>query len=181
MTRKVLLLVDWDNLFLNLFAVFNQQINLARRLEAMQNWIQREVGELLGGYGFVFAPEHFSSIHQQMCVNLNMRLMICPKRPLEKPKRHPKTGRMITEEDTVDETLIWFGTMMMRHPDIGFLCLVSGDDDYVPLFEEAARQRVKRVLIPPTLDSLSKSKRLIMLTDKHPKTLRRMILRLDTL
>lgn len=182
MTKKVLLLVDWENLFFNLFTDFGaQNMDITFRLKKMLAWIQGEIGEIFGDYGFVFAPEHLSLSHQRMCVNNNMKLVICPKRQLRTPKKDPKTGRMITEEDTVDETIIWFGKTMMRHPDVKFICLVSGDDDYVPLFEEAERYSIKRVLIPPTLNSLSKSKRLVRLADKHPISLKRMILRLDTL
>lgn len=180
MVKKVLLLIDWENLFYNLFADFGaQDMNLSSRLRKMLAWIQEEIGEIFGGYGFVFAPEHLSVDHQRICVNNKMKLMTCPKRQLRAPKKDPKTGKTIIEEDTVDETIIWFGKIMMRHPDVKFICLVSGDDDYVPLFEEAERHNIRRILIPPTLNSLSKSKRLVRLADRHPKTLKRMILRLD--
>lgn len=182
MTKKVLLLIDWENLFFNLYADFGaQSMDLSFRIRKMLAWIQEEIGDIFGGFGFVFAPEHLSVSHQRICVNNRMKLVICPKRQLKAPKSDPKTGEMISEEDTVDETIIWFGKIMMRHPDVKFICLVSGDDDYVPFFEEVGRYNIKRVLIPPTLNSLSKSKRLVRLADKHPVSLKRMILRLDTL
>lgn len=171
---KVLILVDWDNLFYSLFDAFGVEINLDYRLEKLMEWIKTEIGEILGDKGFVFAPEHLSPLHQQACVENNFKLIICPKRDVR-----DEQGRLIKEEDTVDETIIWFGQMMMRHQDVRFICLVSGDDDFVPLFEEVPKYGVKRVLIPPTIGSLSKSKALIRLIDKHPMTDKKMILMLD--
>jgi len=182
MTKKVLLLIDWDNFFLSLYDSFGpDKMQIDYRLQALLQWISQNIGELAGGYGFVFAPEHLTLSFQQMCVQNQLRLVTCPKRPLADPKRNLKTGYMMQEEDTVDETLIWFGKMMMRHPDVKFICLVAGDDDYVELFEEASHYNVRRVLAPPTLKSLSLSQGLVSLADKHPLTHKKMILRLDEL
>ena len=173
--KKVLVLVDWDNLFCNLYNDFKAEgMRLDYRLKKLKKWLQNEVAEILGDYGFVFAPEHLSFLHQQICVQNGFRLITCPKRQIQ----NRATGET-DEEDTVDETIIWFGQIMMRHPDVKFICLVSGDDDFVPLFEEALKHGVKRALVPPTINSLSKSKRLIRLVDKHPKTQKKMVLRLD--
>ncbi len=172
--NKVLILVDWDNLFYSLFDAFKVEMNLDYRLEKLMKWIKSEIGEILGDKGFVFAPDHLSPLHQQACVENNFKLIICPKKDIR-----DEQGRLIKEEDTVDETIIWFGQMMMRHQDVEFICLVSGDDDFVPLFEEASKYGVKRVLAPPTIGSLSKSKALIRRIDKHPATGKKMILMLD--
>lgn len=179
--KKVLVLIDWDNLFLCLHNRFARQMRIEYRIQKLLKWVQKEIGEIFEGYGFVFAPEHLSTIHQDMCTDNNLRLFTCPKRQLDKPKKNLKTNKMVTEEDTVDETLMWFGKIMMSHSNVGFICLVAGDDDYVPLMKEAKKQNIQRVLIPPTLDSLSRSKRLVRLADKHPITKEKMILRLDTL
>ena len=173
---KVLLLVDWDNLFICLYNKFKQEMRLEYRIGKMVEWVQNEIGELLEGHGFVFAPEHLSVLHQQMCVEKHMRLITCHKRQIREP-----SGKIVREEDTVDETLIWFGKLMLRHPDVKFICVVSGDDGYVSLMEDALKYGVKRALVPPTVDSLSRKKNLVRMADKHPKTLKRMLLSLDTL
>lgn len=173
---KVLVLVDWDNLFFCLYKTFGAEMQLDYRLKKLMDWVREDIGEMLGDKGFIFAPEHLSFIHQQVCAESNLKLIICPKRQIRDER-----GKLTGEEDTVDETLIWFGRMMMRHPDVKFICLVSGDDDYVPLFKEAPLYGVKRILVPPTVDSLSKSKTLIRLVDKHPITGKLMKLRMDTL
>ena len=178
---KVLLLIDWDNLFFCLFDMFKTNMQLEHRLKKLIEWVQKDIGELFGGHGFLFAPEHLAFYHQEVCVQNNLKIIVCPKRTLEKEKLNPKTGKLMKEEDTVDETIIWFGRLMMRHPDVKFICLVSGDDDFVPFFEEAGSCNIKRVLAPPTINSLSRSKRLIRLADKHPDTLKKMILMLDAL
>ena len=84
------------------------------------------------------------------------------------------------EEDTVDETIMWFAKTMVRHPNFKFVCLVAGDNDYVPLFKELGRHRIYRALVAPTRDSLAKTKELVELVDKHPTTLKKMSIRLDT-
>lgn len=173
-TNKVLVLVDWDNLFFSLFSSFKMHMHLEERLKKMMEWVKKDIGEIFEGYGFVFAPEHLTYYHQKMCVENSFKLMTCPKRQIKNQQ-----GIEISEEDTVDETIIWFGKMMMRHPDVNFLCLVSGDNDYVPLFEEAPKHGVKRALAPPTLNSLSRSKNLIEMTDEHPETGKKMVLMLD--
>ena len=173
---KVLLVVDWDNLFLNLFHAFRpEEIKLSHRFKKLLEWIKSEIGEILGEHGFIFAPEHLCSAHQEICVQNNFRIMICPKK-----QTRGATGEA-KEEDTVDETIIWFAKMMIRYPDVKFLCLVSGDDDFVELLEAAKRQDIKIALAPPTISSLSRSKKLIRLADKHPRTMKKMILRLDKL
>ncbi len=179
--KQVLLLIDWDNLFISLYEHFGaKEMRIEKKLEMIVRWVKEEIGELLGGYGFVFAPEHLAVLHQQSCVDNGLRIVICPKRPLEKPKRNLKTGDLIEVEDTVDETIIWFTKTMMRHPNFGFLCLVTGDSDYIPLLKEVERYSIKRALVFPTRRCLSESKELVRLADKHPKTLKIMRLRLDT-
>lgn len=178
--KQVLLLIDWENLFFSLYHRFGaDEIHLESRIGILIKWVEKEVCEILGGYGIVFAPEHLTFLHQQICVRNKLKLMICPKRQLIIPKRNKKTGEMETVEDTVDETIIWFANTMVRHPNFKFLCLVTGDNDYVPLFREMGKRGIKRALIAPTTDSLAKSKELINLVDKHPTTLKKMSLRLD--
>lgn len=171
---QVLILADWDNIFLCLYNVFRAEMRLEYRIKKMMEWIKSDIGEIFGGYGFMFAPEHLSVLHQQLCVENKFKLITCPKR-----QSRNELGEIATE-DTVDETIIWFGRIMLYHPHIKFICLVSGDDDYVPLMQEAEKYGIKRVLVAPTIDSLSRSKNLIRLADKHPKTLQKMILRMDT-
>jgi hypothetical protein len=174
-TGQVLVLADWDNIFLCLYNVFRAEMRLEHRIQKMMEWIKTNIGEIFGGYGFMFAPEHLSILHQQLCVENGFKLITCPKRSIKN-----ELGEIIIE-DTVDETIVWFGKIMFCHPNVRFICLVSGDDDYVPLLQEAEKCGVKRVLVAPTIDSLSRSKRLIQLADKHPKTSQKMILRLDTI
>ncbi|MCX6719755.1 MAG: NYN domain-containing protein [Candidatus Staskawiczbacteria bacterium] len=177
----VLLLIDWDNLFFSLYERFGaDEMHLESRIKNMIKWVNVEIGGLLGGYGFVFAPEHLAFHFQQICVKNNLKLMICPKRQLAEPKRNQKTGEMITEEDTVDETIEWFARTMFYHSQFKYICLVSGDNDFVPLLQEAIKYGIRRAIIPPTIDCLSKSKELVDLADRNPLTLKRMILRLDT-
>ena len=164
---KVLILIDWDNLFICLQEKFGAEMRIEERLQALTEWIKTEIGEIFKGWGFVFAPDHLTIIHRDIFVKNNLRLMICPKE---------QVGG--TQKDTVDETLIWFGEAILDHPDIGFICLVSGDADYIEFLEKAKRAGIKVALAPPTINSLSRN--LLDCVDIHPKTGKKMILRLDT-
>ncbi|MEI7424940.1 MAG: NYN domain-containing protein [Candidatus Staskawiczbacteria bacterium] len=176
--KKVILLVDWENLFYCLHQRSNgTNMRIEYRIKKLLEWVCTEIGETM--CSIVFAPEHLSADHRKIWADNGFKIMICPKKQLDKPERNPKSGQMETLKDTVDETLIWFATMMFKHPDTGYICLVSGDDDYVPMMEEAKKLNVKRALAPPTIGSLSKSQGLVKTFDRHPFTGRRMILRLD--
>lgn len=181
--EQVLLLVDWENLFVSLFSVFKNEMRLEYRLSEMLSWIQGNVGELWGGHGFVFAPEHLNVIHQEICTKLGFKFIICPKRQLTKPKKNPKSGLMVSEEDTVDETIIWFGMLIAKHPDVKHICLVSSDSDYIPFLREVSCFGVEIALVFPSIISLgrSKGKQLIKLADRSKNGCNKLILKLDEL
>ena len=67
---KVLLLVDWENVFFSLYDPSNPSkgTNITERFPKMMEWIKSDVGELLGGYGFVFAPDRFHIDNIKMCL-----------------------------------------------------------------------------------------------------------------
>jgi len=161
---KVLLLIDWDNLFFRLFERFGgEKINLEARIKKLLDWVKQDIGPLFGDCGFVFAPEHMAFVYQEMCAKNNLRLMVCPKRQLATPKINPKTGILIKEEDTVDESIIWFAKTMIFHPNFKFLCLVSGDSDFAPILKELGENGIMRALAVPTIDSLSRTRPCILL------------------
>lgn len=177
---KVLVLVDWDNLFYSLFNTFGQEeMRLEERLQQMMHWIKKEIGEIWGDSGFVFAPEHLPIFYQELCTQSKLKIMVCPKRKLEEPQMDPKKGHLVSELDTVDETIIWFGERLMGIPEIGFVCLVSGDADYIPLFQKASQHGILRVLVAPSHQSLSRSDEFLGLVDDHPLTHKKMLLHLD--
>lgn len=177
--RKVLVLVDWENLFYCLYQKF--QSNDARidyRIKKLIEWIRTEIGETI--YSVVFAPDHMSDDQRKMMASNGFKIHFCPKRKLDKPERNPKSGLMENVRDTVDEELIAFATMMMKHPDVGYICLVSSDGDFTPMMEEARKHNIKRVLAPITIGSLSRSQKLVKIIDTHPFTLKKMVFRMDT-
>ena len=177
---KVLLLIDWDNLFLSLYCTFGvNEMQVERRIRGIIEWIKKDLGDIWGNYGFLFAPGHLSIFHQEICTRNNLKLIICPKRHLAIPKKNSKTGKLMSKEDTVDENIIWFAKTLAGHPHFKIVCLVAGDNDYVPMFEELGQRGIKRALAVPTIDSLSKTKKLVNLVDKHTETQKKMILRVD--
>ena len=179
--EKVVLLLDWENILCSLRDTFGiDNMNIEHRLRQMCSWIEKEVGELLEGHGFVFAPEHFDIIFRDICVKLGFQLLVCPKRTLSEPKWDAKSGLLVSKEDTVDETLIWFGELMMNHSDVGCICLVSSDSDFIPFLEKVSSRGIRRALVIPSMVSLSDDQRLTSCADRNDLS-NRMILFLDAI
>ena len=157
-TRKnyVLLLIDWDNLFINLFNdLGHENVRLSKRFEYLLAWVKEHIGELLGGHGFVFAPEHLSHYDRSICQTHGLKIFICPK-------ENQRQGR---KRDTVDETIIWFAQLMADHPDLRYLCLVSGDSDYIDLLRDVKKRGIKVALGIPTINSFSRLAQMPKLAD----------------
>lgn len=186
--RDVLLVIDWDNFDIGLRNRFEPgQVRIEQRLKLLIEWVKTEVGELFGGYwkeneyikgyGFVFAPEHLSSDEfcRKMCVRHNLRIMTCPKN--EKPDREGSF-------DSVDQSLMSFAESMMVNSNMQSICIVSGDDHYIPLMCFARKRKVKVAFVAPTIGSLSKDKttieEILRLVDNSSTSGKRMFLRLDT-
>lgn len=184
-TGQVLLLLDWDNLYYGLLNRFKVgEMEIENRIGKLIKCINEEMGGLMGGYGYLFAPEHLSAPHQQIFTKLGFRLFICPKRRFDKPTKNEKTGDMVMEQDTVDETIIWFAETMIGHPNFKTICLASADNDYAPLFEELGKIGILRALAPPAINSLAKTRettRLVDLADINPATQKKMVLMLDAI
>lgn len=178
--EQVLLLIDWDNVWYSLMTRFGiASMDLEGRLKRLMEWLPKNAGKLIGGKGFLFAPEHLSPIQRQNCVDLGLTLITCPKRDLQEAKLNKKSGKMEMQQDTVDETIIWFAKTMAGHPNFNTLCLATGDKDYVPLLDEMKKQNIKIALAPPSLASLARDKELIKRVDLSPITGKIMLFRLD--
>jgi NYN domain len=171
MDGEVLLLVDLENAIYSFLGLGPGGMQISERIKKLMEWVDQEIGDLLGGKGFVFAPEHMTASDRKTCVQNRLQIMICPK------KKHKEKG--LKSKDTVDEKLIWFGKMMLKHPGVKILVLVSGDEDFAPLFEEAQKQGIKVGLVVPTIQSVSTNKVLVGFVDPHPKNQRKMFFRLD--
>ncbi|MFA6190404.1 MAG: NYN domain-containing protein [Candidatus Staskawiczbacteria bacterium] len=177
--EQVIWLIDWENLWYSLMTQFGVEgIDLSRRIQAVKTWLKK-IGDLLGGHGYVFAPEHLSAVHQQICVDNGLWIITCPKKQLLIPQENPKTGRLEERVDTVDQTIMDFAKAWLGHPNFKTICLVSGDKDYIPLFEELAQHGIRRALALPTLGSLSRDKKLLDSVDTNLATGRKMLLMLD--
>jgi len=175
--QKVLLLIDWDNFRSGLQTRFGSgKIFLEQRIRRLETWVRGELGELWGDHGFVFAHEYLNEAFKKMCVRNSLRTFTCPKRDTP-----DSNGSM----DSVDEILIWFGENMLNHPDVGFLCIVSGDKHYIPLMEKANKAGVRVAFVVPSVTCFSKTPetiaKMMRLTGVHPVTEKKMFVRLDEL
>ncbi len=164
---RIIILFDLENCTISLGNTYGPgEIQLGARLARLRSWLERNFGHVLGG--FVFSPAHIGEHYLTVCRRNNLFVIFCPKECLEIPEYEIKKGKMITVRDTVDSTLMEFGKMMFDHSDANCLCLVSGDDDFVPLLEAAKERNIKRIIVPPTLGSLSKrAKGLVRLADQE--------------
>jgi hypothetical protein len=174
---KILLLIDWENLFYSLCDILGPiDMQLEQRIKKMMEWISVEVGEVFAG--FVFAPEHMNSIHQRICTELGFTFIVCPKKYLTVSQLNPKTGFMINILDTVDQGIIDFGTMMTGYSEFNTVCLVSGDSDFIPFLKLLKKHKKRIALVAPTTYSLSQDKQMENLADLSPKTGNIMFLKL---
>jgi hypothetical protein len=179
--NKTLVLWDWDNFLMGLQTRFApDEVKLSSRIEKLMTWIENECGELVevGGKekGFVFAPEHLQPFYQDICVVNRLHLNTCPKRKIADENE---------SMDSVDEEIIWFGKLMLRHPDIGCICIVSADQHFLPLLREAKESGLRIAVAISAKGSLSKQKPIIedilFLVDKSPITGRKMFIEADKL
>lgn len=183
-TGQVLLLIDWENLWYGLLHRFNgdpEEMNISRRISGLMNWVQG-MGGPLGGHGFVFAPDHLPAGDRENCFRKKLQVITCSKKYVGEGKLNEKKGDTETIVDTVDDTIIWYARMMVGHPNFKTLCLVSGNNDYVPLFEQMGHLNIKRALAAPSFDSMAKptqGKILVDLVDRDPLTNERLLLMLD--
>ncbi|MCX6723056.1 MAG: NYN domain-containing protein, partial [Candidatus Staskawiczbacteria bacterium] len=174
-----LLLLDWDNFWYSLYNRFGVgEMNIERRIKAVVEWAE-SIGGLIGGHGFVFAPEHLTSVHREICLKNKFQIMICPKKYIAKAQQNLKSGKPENRVDIVDDAIIDFAKMMAGHPDFKTICLVSGDNDYAPLFRDLGGRGIIRSLAAPTIDSLSRNKELLNLVDTSSITGKKLLLMLD--
>lgn len=165
--RRILVLIDWDNLWLNLLNIFGpENVRISHRFDELKKWL-RTIGEIFAV--FVFAPPFLSPIFRKIIREQGFYLVACDK--IE------KTADEEGQLDTVDEALMKFGELMLDHPDINYLCLVSGDDDFIPLLRKAEEKGIKKAIAVASIHPLSRN--LVPLADRHPATQKKMILRIN--
>jgi len=162
--NRILVLIDWDNIFINLMdALKPEQIQLSLRFDKLEKWLET-IGKIWDV--FVFAPPGLTPFHRKIIREHGFYFIACDK--IEKGRE---------QIDTVDESLIRFGKSMLNHSDINYLCLASGDDDFIDLLKLAQKRKLKIAIATANFKSLSAN--LLPFADKHPKTQKKMILRLD--
>lgn len=152
--KKILVLVDWENISLNVGFTPGEP-SLKERLDVCIRNIAKQVGSIVDV--FVFMPPHASYTWGEHLYSLGFFIIACPK-------VKNKAGEEI---DTVDETLMKFGERMLdRTEGLTHLCLVSGDADLLPLLTRARLKGLKTVLI--AADTHSLSAKMIPLIDEGP-------------
>ncbi len=156
--RRTVLLVDWENLFQNLYPAWKQELTPKSVSQGFLNLIKqisREVGEVVSV--FVFGPPHLMDyLWAKAFREQKFFPIICYQMP-------DKKG---VERDTVDETLTDLGEKLINSMKLSHLCVASGDKDFVPLYLDAIAKGLKTVTIAASETSLSLAPELIEVSDK---------------
>ena len=154
--KKVLVLVDLENISMNTPLLFPPaNFSLEKAFGNLTEKIAQEIGAIVGI--FVFVPSHQATVWGEIFQRQGYFTIYCPK----------KKGKNGEEKDAVDDELMRFGFKMLdQMPGLDYLCLVSGDQDFVPLLQEARYHGVKNIIAAGDLQSLSKE--LIPLAEKDP-------------
>lgn len=160
--NKVLVLLDWENLQLGTASIPPDKFSLQVGLEKLIEKIAGEVGKII--FVFVFLPPHLAPIWGERLKKEGFFIVCCPK----------IKGKDGVDRDTVDEELMRLGRKMIAEiPDLTHLCLGSGDQDFIPLLQDAKQQGIKIVLVSGTLTSLSKE--LIRFAEKDKRSGKRRV------
>jgi len=161
--NKVLFLIDWENFLSSTASIPPERFSLEAGLNRLIEKIAQEVGAIVNI--FVFLPPHLVSTWGKILKKQGFFIILCPR-------ARDKGGE---ERDAVDEELIRFGINMINQiPELTHLCLGSGDQDFVPLLQEARRRGLKIVLAAGSLQSLSKE--VIPFAERSPTGGRRVYL-----
>lgn len=160
--NKILVLIDWENLLSSTVSIPPEKFSLDTGLNNLIEKITQEVGIIIGIY--VFVPPHLVSTWGEKFKKEGFFIICCPK-------IKTKTGE---EKDTVDEELTRFGAKMIAQiPDLTHLCLGSGDQDFIPLLQEAKQRGLKIIIATGGLQPLSVE--LIRFAEKDPITGKRRV------
>ena len=160
--NKILVLIDWENLLSSTVSIPPEKFSLDAGLNNLIEKISQEVGIIIGIY--VFIPPHLVSTWGEKFKKEGFFIICCPK-------IRTKTDE---EKDTVDEELSRFGMKMVAQiSDLTHLCLGSGDQDFIPLLQEAKQRGLKIIIATGDLRSLSTE--LIRFAEKDPITSKRRV------
>lgn len=160
--RKILVLIDWENLLQNMDLGSPLNFSLSSAFEKLLNWLEG-IGEI--SKICLFGPIHTIQDHLGMFHSYGFFTIVCPK--LTKKRE---------TIDTTDAIFIRYGEKEIdQNPDITHLCIGSGDNDFIPLVAKAKRKKIRIAIVYSNLTSLSDD--LIAIANKHPVTKKRMVYR----
>lgn len=166
-TKNILFLWDWENtakgMRENEYAKGNY--DLSAGFDRLNQWLT-EIGKVIRV--LLFSPMHkifgFDATFQRQ----EFSIVLCPKIP-----RVISPG-VVEYIDTTDANLIRHGEFCIDHmPDIGYLCLGSGDTHFAPLLRAAKNRGIKIMVVYGSEMSLSSE--IWNLADKDPKTGKKMV------
>lgn len=157
--NKVLVLLDFDNLYIN----HPSSSTLFEELNKVLQQIAKEVGPIFKV--FVFAHLATANYFADDFYHSQFTTILCPK---------VKAKEAAPEEDTVDETMRNDGLDFINEmPSLTHLIIGSGDADFLPLVIKAKRTGLDIGLIANSLENLALE--LIKWADKKPNLNEKMV------
>lgn len=163
MLKRVIFLIDLDNLTSNTDFLREKQISITAGLDRIQRQIIKDIdGEIVRV--FVFASSYLTSAEAEAFYYQGFHVIACPR---IKTKEGGK-------KDTVDELLMEFLEEEIRLvPGITHICLGSGDKDFCRALRKVMRKGLKLIIMAGDLSSLSRD--LIDVADVNPLTGKKMV------
>lgn len=157
---QILVLIDFDNIMLNL-DVPPESFSLT---EGFDRLIQElgKVGDIMEI--FVFAPPQTALAHLETFHKHGFFTIPCPR----------VKDKTCVARDTVDATLMEYGRKRIARMQAGdYLCIGSGDKDFIPLVRRAIGHGLKIIIVAGNINSLASE--LIGFVDKHPILPKKMV------
>lgn len=158
--NQVLVLIDFENLMLNL-DVPPEKFSLAEGFDRLIRELG-QVGDIMEVS--VFASPQTALVHLETLHRHGFFTIPCPR-------IKDKAGGT---RDTVDATLMDYGRKRIAQMQGGdYLCLGSGDKDFIPFLREAMGHGLKIIIIAGNMNSLASG--LIGFADRHPVLPKKMV------
>lgn len=160
---KILVLLDIKNILDNSLPASEERVSPKAGFDRLMKELGK-IGQVDDVY--IFAPLHIASQYQKLFYELGFYTIACPR----------ITNKLGQEVDATDSVMIDFGKKMIsQNPNLDYLCVGSGDKDFLPLIRKARQSGLKIItIVGCNIRSLAEE--IIPLVDNHPGSKKKMVL-----
>jgi hypothetical protein len=145
---SILVLGDTDNIIIESLPADHTKYSIESGLDKMFRWLGK-IGQ--AEQVFFFGPIQSIDDNLEVFRKFGIYSIVCPRVVVDKGVMKNK------KKDTVDPTLIAFGTEMIRKTrGLTHLCLCSGDQDFMSLVRYARRMGLDIIIVGASWESLAR-------------------------